>query len=120
LKKPIVIGTSVVLVAMLLSACGKNNNVTPSPSVTISPTGTEAVQAANAEALYTANCISCHGADLKGKMGGKTNLQHVGAELSTDQIIAQITNGGGGMPPFNSRLKADEIKALADWLAAKK
>ncbi|WP_027086957.1 c-type cytochrome [Cohnella panacarvi] len=113
--------TSLLLVAML-SACGNNNNnnVTPSPSptgaVTPSPGGTTGVQASNAEAIYQQSCIACHGADL----GGNVNLQHVGAEMSAEQIATQIANGGGGMPPFKGRLTEDEIKALADWLAAKK
>ena len=109
----------------MLSACGNNNNgnnnaASPSPVATNAPTGTTSVQASNAEALYKANCISCHGTDLEGKMGGNTNLQHVGADLDTDQIVNQITNGGGGMMAFKGRLSEDEIKALADWLAAKK
>ncbi len=124
MKRSTISCTSLLLVAML-SACGNNNNnVAPSPSptgaVTPSPSGTTGVQAANAEAIYQQSCIACHGADLSGKMGGKTNLQHVGADMSTEQIVAQITNGGGGMPPFQGRLTDDEIKALADWLAAKK
>lgn len=111
--------TSLILAAML-SACGNNNAVSPSPATRNAPSGTTSVQASNAEALYKANCIACHGTDLEGKMGGKTNLQHVGSDLSTDQIIAQIANGGGGMPAFSGRLTDDEIKTLADWLAAKK
>jgi Cytochrome c, mono- and diheme variants len=124
LKRSTITCTSLLLIAML-SACGNNNNnnVAPSPSptgaVTPSPAGDEGVQAANVEAVYQQSCIACHGADLSGKMGGKTNLQHVGADMSAEQIAAQITNGGGGMPPFKGRLTDDEIKALADWLAAK-
>ncbi|MBO9597954.1 MAG: cytochrome c [Cohnella sp.] len=125
LKKTTIYCASLLLVAML-SACGNNNNnnVAPSPSasgaVTPAPSGTTGVQASNAEAVYKQSCIACHGADLAGKMGGKTNLQHVGSDLTADQIATQIANGGGGMPPFQGRLTDDEIKALADWLAAKK
>lgn len=121
LKKSTIYCTCLLLVAML-SACGNNNNnnVTPSPSptgaVTPSPTGTTGVQASNAEAVYQQSCIACHGADL----GGNINLQHVGAEMSAEQIYTQIANGGGGMPPFKGRLTEDEIQALAEWLAAKK
>lgn len=74
----------------------------------------------NAEAIFKKNCVPCHGADLKGKMGPKTDLTHVGGRLTKEQIVAQIENGGGGMVAFKGQLSADEINALADWLAAKK
>ena len=121
MKRSTIYCTSLLLVAML-SACGNNNNnnVAPSPSptgaVTPSPAGEAGVQAANAEAIYQQSCIACHGADL----GGNINLQHVGADMSAEQIATQIANGGGGMPPFKGRLTDDEIQTLADWLAAKK
>jgi cytochrome c551 len=57
---------------------------------------------------------------LEGVLPGNTNLQKVGGKLTRDQIAAKIQNGGNGMPAFKSTLKADQINALADWLAAKK
>jgi mono/diheme cytochrome c family protein len=47
-------------------------------------------------------------------------LQHVGSKLTQEQIVAQITNGGGNMPAFGAKLKPDDIAALAAWLAATK
>jgi cytochrome c551 len=72
------------------------------------------------QALYQASCQSCHGADLAGRAGPVTNLQHVGSRLTQEQIAAQITRGGGNMPGFGAKLKPDEIAALAAWLAAVK
>ncbi|WP_426454448.1 c-type cytochrome [Paenibacillus sp. S-38] len=74
----------------------------------------------DAQAVYKSRCISCHGANLEGAMGGNTNLTKVGARRSKEQITAQITNGGNGMMAFQNILSADEINALAEWLAAKK
>lgn len=71
-----------------------------------------------AEALFKQSCTSCHGVDLGGDFG--PNLQKIGGQLTKAQIINQITNGGDNMPGFKDGLKADEIQALATWLAAKK
>ncbi|MCZ8521822.1 MULTISPECIES: c-type cytochrome [Paenibacillus] len=82
--------------------------------------GTAAGGTVDAQAVYKSRCISCHGANLEGAMGGNTNLTKVGARRSKEQITAQITNGGNGMMAFKEILKPEEINALADWLAAKK
>lgn len=100
------------------------------PAATLKPTATPVVKPATtpkapepdnsavAEALFKQSCTSCHGVDLEGDFG--PNLQKVGAHLTKTQIINQITNGGSSMPGFKDGLKADEIQALATWLAAKK
>lgn len=116
----------VLALTVALAGCGKSG--TPSTAASSSPVSGGAASAApttavsptklDAEAIAKANCISCHGADLAGKVG--PNLQKIGAKLSRDQIKNQITNGGGGMPSMKNKLKPEEIDALADWLAAKK
>jgi cytochrome c551 len=72
------------------------------------------------QSLYKQNCLSCHGNALEGRVGPKTNLQKVGGHLAKDQIAKQISGGGNGMPGFGSKLKPEEVEALADWLASKK
>jgi len=126
------------MLALAVSACQRNNNGAPdqanppaeSPTGTAtapaaSPTGTAAtpapggtVAAADAEALYKSKCLACHAADLHGGVG--PGLQDVGARMSTDDIAAKIAAGGGGMTAFKGILTDDEIRVLADWLAAKK
>jgi mono/diheme cytochrome c family protein len=71
-----------------------------------------------AEAVYKQSCISCHGGNLEGGVGPA--LTKVGGSMTETQIVKQITNGKGIMPPFKSNLKADQIANLAKWLAAKK
>ncbi|UUZ90906.1 cytochrome c [Paenibacillus sp. P25] len=71
------------------------------------------------QALYKQTCISCHGGNLEGRVGPATNLQKVGTKLSKEQIAKQIANGGGGMPAFGTKLKPEEVEALAAWLAEK-
>lgn len=86
-----------------------------SPAPTAAASGT-----VDATALFKANCVTCHGDNLEGKLGPNTNISKIGATKTKDQIVAQITNGGNGMPGFKGKLKDNEISALADWLAAKK
>jgi cytochrome c551 len=95
---------------------------TPKPS--IAATSTPKSSAANTDtstvtaALFKQNCVTCHGVDLQGGFG--PNLQKVGGRLTKEQIIKQIHDGGGDMPPFGTQLKAEEIQSLANWLSAKK
>ncbi|RUT28062.1 cytochrome c [Paenibacillus zeisoli] len=76
------------------------------------------LDAAKAEATVKANCISCHGDQLEGKVG--PSLQKVGAQLTNEQIFTTITKGKDAMPSFKDKLKPEEIANVAEWLAAKK
>ncbi|AJY74006.1 c-type cytochrome [Paenibacillus beijingensis] len=98
---------------LLITSCGG----TSSPSGTSSgmPDGPK-----ETVGLYMANCISCHGTDLQGRMGPETDIHAIGGKWSKEQIAAQIANGGGLMPAFKERLTEEQIGALADWLAAHK
>jgi len=81
--------------------------------------GNDSAVTADAEAVFAQSCVSCHGSDLKGKLGPSTDISAVGGRLSQDEIRNVIANGRNGMPAFKSQLSADEIDALAAWLAAK-
>lgn len=77
------------------------------------------LDAAAAEAIMKAKCISCHGNSLEGGVG--PNLQKIGAELDEQKLYQTISKGKGGMmPSFKSQLKEEEIANVAKWLAAKK
>lgn len=112
--KKIGLWTLGLLVILSLSACGSSKTA-PQPALSSTSTTTDAP---TAEALFKQSCVSCHGVNLEGKMGPR--LQKVGAELSKDQILKKIQNGGGGMPAFQKRLKTNEIEILAEWLSLKK
>jgi cytochrome c551 len=125
---------AIVAAATALAGCGSQSAApaptTPAPAAPSTPAPTTPAPAtpapaagtttANAEALVKQNCIACHGDTLDGRGAANKNLQKIGAKLSKDQIVAKITNGGGGMTPFKDKLKDTEISAIADWLAAKK
>ena len=112
-----------LLLAGALSACGKSET-TPSPSAgtsTTTPTTTASTGTttkADAQTVFKANCVSCHGANLEGMVG--PNLQKVGGKYSKDQLSTIIANGKGAMPAFKGKLSDDEVNALSTWLADKK
>lgn len=128
MRKTAILLLSAALIAGL-SACGTQKQGTgtgggaasPAPAPAATPgTAAGGTASASAEELFKQNCVSCHGANLEGKLGPNSNIQKVGAKLSKDQISAKILNGGNGMIAFKGKLKDNEVAALADWLAAKK
>jgi cytochrome c551 len=71
-------------------------------------------------ALYKSQCLSCHGADLKGRMGPATDIHDAGSRLAKERITAQIENGGELMPPFKDKLTPAQIEDLTRWLLEQK
>ena len=67
------------------------------------------------QAIYEANCTRCHGAEGQGGRG--PSLQGIAAEQPDQSAgIAQVVNGGGGMPAFGNSLSAEEIQATIDYV----
>ena len=103
---------------MALSACGGATSTSP-PETTKEGAGTGTTTTkVDAEAVFKANCVSCHGNNLEGAVG--PNLQKVGGKLSKGDIDAVVSNGRGGMPSFKGQLSSEEIAGIADWLSTKK
>src|SRR4029077_5342158 len=68
------------------------------------------------------NCRNCHA--LEG-VGGKRgpDLTFVGARLTRDQLIDQISNGtpgGGNMPAYGKQMRPAEMTALVAFLVARR
>jgi ubiquinol-cytochrome c reductase cytochrome b subunit len=66
------------------------------------------------------DCRNCHA--LKGSGGQRgPDLTLVGARLTPDQLIDQVSNGtpgGGNMPAYGAQISPDEMTALVDFLAS--
>jgi cytochrome c551 len=105
---------------LMLTACGGGDGNSKSGNTGGQDSGGAVV--AEKPAAYNNRCLSCHGTDLKGNVGGKSNISNVGARLSRDEIYDTIANGkkGTSMPAFGNVLSEDEINELADWLASLK
>jgi len=66
--------------------------------------------------LYNGNCASCHtlqDANSNGYIG--PNLDEVKPDIM--RVIYAVTNGIGGMPAYEGILSAEEIKAVATYVA---
>ncbi|CAH0122221.1 MULTISPECIES: cytochrome c [unclassified Paenibacillus] len=109
---------AIAALLITVTACGAKSK--PPETQTPAPGGETGTPSAtvDADAIVKQNCISCHGGNLEGGVG--PSLQAVGGKYDRNQIHDIIANGQGGMPPFQDKLSADEISAVADWLAAKK
>jgi quinohemoprotein ethanol dehydrogenase len=74
--------------------------------------------APNAEAgkeVFAENCSICHGATGHGGNGGPdlTTMPKAQEQASAEE---QVTNGGGGMPPFKGTLSEEEISNVAAYV----
>ena len=70
------------------------------------------------KSLFASNCGSCHRfgpAGTNGTVG--PNLDET--TMSLAEIVDQISNGGGGMPPFKGTLNEEQIRSLARYIANK-
>lgn len=79
---------------------------------------TATVNAADAEAVYKQNCLSCHGGNMEGGMGPALN--QLSGKYSPEEIAQIITKGQNGMPAFEGRLDQAQISNLSSWLASMK
>lgn len=73
----------------------------------------EDAQLANAKAIYTQVCETCHGPDGAKGLGGAANL--TASTLSLQDRINVVENGRGLMPGFGSQLTEQEAQALAAY-----
>jgi len=114
--------TAIVVAALLVlvvAACGSSGSSaeTPAstPATTPADTGTGAPGGGGATndsaAIFASNCAGCH--SLDGSGGAGPNLQ---GEDSVDKVVAQVTNGGADMPPFEGLLSAAEIQSVAEYV----
>ncbi|MBS1894387.1 MAG: c-type cytochrome [Actinobacteria bacterium] len=66
-------------------------------------------------AVFSENCSTCHGASGEGGNGGP-DLNTMPLAKTEEGVIQQVTNGGGGMPPFGGSLSEEEIKGVAAYV----
>jgi mono/diheme cytochrome c family protein len=65
--------------------------------------------------VFESNCGSCHVLEDAGTSGTVgPNLDESKPQLQ--EAIRQISNGGGGMPPFKGQLTDQQIRALAQYI----
>jgi cytochrome c oxidase subunit II len=67
------------------------------------------------EEVFAENCSVCHGADGHGGNGGP-DLRTMPKAQEQASAEEQVTNGGGGMPPFSGILSEEEISNVAAYV----
>lgn len=79
---------------------------------------TSADEAALGQAIYEANCATCHGADGKGTLPGAPDLSDFAVTSATSQATwaAAVANGKGAMPGFAGKLSEAEQRASLAYL----
>jgi mono/diheme cytochrome c family protein len=78
--------------------------------------GNEALLA-EGKTVFSTNCATCHtlaDAGATGEVG--PNLDELQPEKAL--VETQVTNGGGGMPPFGGTLSQEEIEAVAEYVSS--
>jgi mono/diheme cytochrome c family protein len=101
------------------SAHGKEGTESPQEEAAGAGGGTSAEGdlAAGKEVFDSAGCASCHTLSQAGATGTVgPNLND--ATINLEGAIAQITDGGGGMPPFGSQLSQEQIRDVAAFVVS--
>jgi cytochrome c5 len=78
-------------------------------------TGGEGGDPAAGTVVFSENCSVCHGATGHGGNGGP-DLTTMPLAQTEEGAIEQVTNGGGGMPPFGGTLSEEEIENVAAYV----
>lgn len=109
--------------AGVLNACGGDGEETgatgENPATTVSTQGaeegTEGDPAVGKDVFASAGCGSCHVLEEAGSSGtAGPSLDE--ADVSFDEAVDQITNGGGGMPAFGDQLSKEKIRDVAAFV----
>jgi alcohol dehydrogenase (cytochrome c) len=76
------------------------------------PAGNAAGDADAGKTVFAQNCSTCHGADGHGGNGGPD----LSGSKNLTTNVAQVANGGGGMPPFKGTLTQKQIRDVATYV----
>ena len=104
-----------ILAVSILAFIGFAGGCGSSKTSDVASTGqTEIVTPEESVKIFNRKCGLCHGKDGKKQLAGAPDLTT--SKLTKEERIAIIINGKGSMPPFEERLSATEIEAVADYL----
>ena len=87
----------------------------PSMKITDSPT---LEQIASGRATYTATCAMCHGPAGQGTQMGVALTNGLEIAVIKEKVTKGMVNPGDKMPPMGAALSADQLDALAKFVAA--
>ena len=105
---------------LVVAGCGggdDSDTAEPPAATTTENGGGETGDAANGEQVFaSAGCGGCHTFEAAGSTGSVgPNLDD--ASPSFDDVVQQVTNGGGAMPAFGDELSEQEIRDVAAFVS---
>jgi mono/diheme cytochrome c family protein len=68
--------------------------------------------------VFEQNCTSCHGPTGHGGNGGP-DLTSIPSAKNYNTVVAQVENGGGGMPAFKGQLTPKQIADVSTYVTQK-
>ena len=77
--------------------------------------GRTALERQGALVLQDKQCRNCHSLGEAGGLRGPA-LDSIAAQMTEDQMIRQVLQGGGNMPAYGNALSPSETTALVDFL----
>ena len=77
--------------------------------------GRTALERQGALVFQVKQCRNCHALENSGGQRGPA-LDAVAVELTTDQLVRQVLQGGGNMPAYGKNLSPAETTALVAFL----
>jgi quinohemoprotein ethanol dehydrogenase len=78
----------------------------------------EKPNAAAGQAIFAQNCTGCHGETGHGGNGGP-DLSKIPEAKNLAHVVDQVTNGGGGMPPFKNQLSPKQRQDVSAYVVEK-
>ena len=98
-----------------LQGTGKSQGTGHAGETPEEPTNSQSGDAEAGKAVWTDNCVGCHGLAGTGGNGGP-DLTKIPTASNAERVAAQVTNGGGGMPAFKGSLSAKEIRDVTAYV----
>ena len=129
-----IVALAVLLAALVVGAvgCGGSEDASPTPETVIGTIPTESGggdtggggggggqgdAAAGKDVFASAGCGSCHTFSDAGSSGTVgPNLDD--SSIDFDGAVQQISDGGGGMPPFSGQLSEQQIADVAAYVTS--
>ena len=108
-----------IILGTLIACQGKKADSAGTPPPTPDPVASTPAPAAapvvnlEGKKTFETYCILCHGVDGKLGLNGSKDLSI--STITTEERIAQVTNGKGLMTPFKEILTEAEIKAVVEY-----
>ncbi len=113
-KLEIMVLLVVAAVVIVAAGCGGTTTTTAGATTTTADsTAASGGGMADGAAVFATVCSACHGADGTGNSGPDLTVR---STLTKERIVDQVTNGGSVMPEYGSKISADEISAVADYV----